>query len=57
MLRGLTAINMSQPEYNDMETIYRNTIDKGIALIGLPRPAAEEALQRGRDLRNRVHCW
>jgi len=57
LLRGLTAINMSQPEYNDMETIYRNTIDKGIALIGLPRPAAEEALQRGRDLRNRVHCW
>ncbi len=56
-LRGLTAINMSQPEYNDMETIYRNTIDKGILLLALPRPAAEDALRRGRDLRNRVHCW
>lgn len=56
-LRGLTAINMSQTEYNDMETIYRHTIDKGIALLALPRPAAEEALQRGRDLRHRVHRW
>ena len=56
-IRGLTAINLSQPEYNDMEVIFRNTIDKGINLIACPRQAAEEALQRNRDLRHRVHCW
>jgi len=29
----LTGVNMSQPQYNDMEKIYRNTVDKGIALL------------------------
>jgi len=53
--KGLYAVNMSQPEYNDMEVIYRNTIDKGIALVGLDRDAAETALRRGRDLHGRVH--
>jgi len=53
---GLSAINMSQPECNDMETIYRNTVDKGIKLIGLSRQAAVEALERRRDLHSNVHC-
>lgn len=52
---GLYAINMSQPEYNDMETIYANTVDKGIKIIGLARAAAEEAVARGRDLHGQVH--
>jgi hypothetical protein len=56
-LRGLTAIQLSQPEYNDMEVIYRHTVDQGLPLLGLPRDAAEAALRRGRDLRGRVHCW
>lgn len=30
----LYAVNMSQPEYNDMEKIYQNTVDKGIPLLG-----------------------
>ena len=51
------AINMSQPEYNDMETIFQNTVDKDIKIIGLPRNAAEEAINQGRDLRASVHCW
>jgi len=56
-LRGLCAIAMSQPEYNDMEIIYRHTVDRGIKLLGLKREAAEQALARGRDLHGQVHCW
>ncbi len=55
-LRGLRAINLSQPELNDMEKIYANTVDRGINLLGLPRRAAETAVAQGRDLRGRVHC-
>lgn len=31
-LEGLAGINMSQPEYNDMEKIFLNTVDRGIHL-------------------------
>ncbi len=53
-MRGLTAIAMSQPHLNDMGPICRNTVDKGIKLLGFPREAAESA---GRNLRGQVHCW
>jgi hypothetical protein len=53
---GLHAINMSQPEYNDMETIFANTVDKGINIIGFNLDAAEAAVARGRDLHGRVHA-
>jgi hypothetical protein len=56
-MRGVYAINMSQPEYNDMETIFRHTVDRGIKILGLARDAAEEALRQGRDLHGNVHCW
>jgi hypothetical protein len=56
-MRGVNAINMSQPEYNDMETIYRNTVDRGLQIVGLSRDAAEAALADGRDLHGNVHCW
>ena len=49
-LEGMATINMSQPEYNNMETIFEHTVDKGITIIGLPREAAEDALARGRNL-------
>jgi hypothetical protein len=55
-LRGLHAINMSQPELNNMEIIYQHTVDRGIKLLNLKREAAEAALARGRDLRGQVHC-
>ncbi len=51
------AINLSQPELNEMETVYSNTVDKGIKLLGLGREHAEAALAAGRDLRGCVHCW
>jgi len=56
-MEGLTAINMSQPDYNDMDVIFDHTVDKGLNIIGLDRDAAGAALARGRDLRGRVHCW
>jgi hypothetical protein len=55
-MNGVCAVNMSQPECNDMERIYQNTVDKGIALIQLRRDTAEAAVQQGRDLRGLVHC-
>ena len=53
-LRGITSIVMSQPEYNDMEIIYRNTVDKGIPLLGFNRSAAENSLAKGRNLHNLI---
>ena len=41
-LEGVYGINMSQPEYNDMETIYRHTVDRGIPLLAFSRPRAEQ---------------
>jgi hypothetical protein len=55
-MERLYAINMSQPEYNEMEVIYANTVDKGINIIGLNHDAAKEAVAAGRDLRGRVHA-
>ncbi len=53
----VTGIQLSQPEYNDMETIFRNTVDRGIPLLALPfSTGAEPALAAGRDLHGRVHC-
>lgn len=56
-LGGVTAVNLTQPECNDMEGIFRHTVDSGLPLLALPRGAAEAALAAGRDLRGRVHCW
>jgi hypothetical protein len=55
-ISGLSVINLSQPECNDMEIIYQNTIDKGILIIGLPSAAVKKAVLSGRNLRGRVHC-
>lgn len=54
---GLNAINLSQPHLNDMETIYRNTIDQGIKLLGFSRETAEKARAAGREFHGCVHCW
>ena len=37
---GLTGINLAQPQYNDMETIYRHTVDKGIKILTIDRNCA-----------------
>ncbi|MBQ2725943.1 MAG: hypothetical protein IJF78_09565 [Clostridia bacterium] len=46
-LPGLTGINMSQPELNDMEKIYRCTVDRGIKLLAFSRGWAEKDKARG----------
>lgn len=55
-MKGLYATNMSQPEYNDMETIFTNTVDRDIKIIGFPKQAAVQALEQKRDLHGNVHC-
>ncbi len=54
-MEGLYGINMSQPHLNDMETIYKATVDKGIPLLGFIAEAAREAMDNGRDLKGYVH--
>jgi len=54
-MEGMYAVHMSQPEMNDLEIILRHTVDKGIALLGLRRDAAESVLATGRNLHGLVH--
>ena len=42
----LYGINMSQPELNDMETIYRNTVDKDIRILAFSLAWAEKDINR-----------
>ncbi|MHC4788947.1 MAG: uroporphyrinogen decarboxylase family protein [Planctomycetota bacterium] len=55
-VRGLKAVHMSQPGWNDMEVILRHTAEKGIKLLGLKTEAAEAARRAGLPLRGQVHC-
>jgi hypothetical protein len=55
-MSAMHAINLSQPHLNEMETIYRNTVDREINLLGFSRQYAEDALAAGRDLHGCVHC-
>lgn len=45
-LPKLYGINMSQPELNDMEKIWSNTVDRGIKMLMFPRGWAEKDLVR-----------
>ncbi len=51
----LYGINMSQPQLNDMEKIYRNTVDKGIKIIDFSRAYAERDVIRTGGFKGRVH--
>jgi len=53
-LPGLTGVNLSQPQYNDMETIYRNTVDQGINILAFNRDRAREDLGRAGGYRHRL---
>jgi hypothetical protein len=53
-IKDLYAVNLTQPQYNDMEIIFRNTVDKGIKLIGFDGEAAREAIKSGRDLHSNI---
>ena len=54
-LPQLHGFNLTQPHLNDMERIYRQTLDRGIPLLGLPRQAAEEALRQERANLHLIH--
>ncbi|MCX6132164.1 MAG: hypothetical protein NTU47_00010 [Ignavibacteriales bacterium] len=59
MLSGMEkiyAIHMAQPEHNDPEVIFRNTVDKNIRILGLKLDIVRQARERGRDLKRSVHC-
>lgn len=56
-IEGVYAINMSQPGYNDMEKILKNTVDKGIKIIGLSRETSEELKKKGRDLKKSIQSF
>ena len=45
-LPGLFGINLSQPEYNDMEKIYQNSVDKGICILGFHPTRAKQDVTR-----------
>ena len=50
----LTGVNLSQPEYNDMETIYRNTVDQGIPLLAFPTERAFADVKRPGGFHSRL---
>ena len=54
-LDGLYAINMSQPHYNDMETIYQSTVDRGIKILGFHRETALRDLSRAGGFHHNLH--
>jgi hypothetical protein len=54
-MRKAWCVQMSQPEYNNMETIWQHTVDKGLRLNGMPRAAGEAAVKAGRDLKRFMH--
>ena len=53
-LDKLYGINMSQPEYNDMEIIYRNTVDRGIPLLGFSHARASADVHRPGGFHGRI---
>jgi hypothetical protein len=56
-MRGVYAVHMSQPQYNDMEKMLTYTADAGINLLGLEPDAARAVVAGGRKLRGRVHSY
>lgn len=44
---GLYAVNVAQPHLNDMEKIYKNTVDRGIKLIAFDINRAKQDIARG----------
>ena len=53
-LPEVTGINLSQPEYNNMEKIFQNTVDNGKQILGLDENAIKAGLSRPGGLRGMV---
>ena len=54
---GLTGVNLAQAEYNDMETIYRHTVDKGIKILILNRQHALRDKDRAGGYNHCLSTW
>lgn len=52
---GVFGVNMSQPHLNHMETIYQNTVDCGIQLLGFCRDTALRDLSRQGGFHGNLH--
>lgn len=55
-LNGLYAVNLSQPELNDMNIIYKNTIQKNIPIFGMANSEVNRCLREGIDMKGLVHA-
>ena len=49
------GINMSQPDYNDMEKIYKHTVDKGIKILGFSNTWAQNNKDRKGGFNHCMH--
>ena len=54
-LPGLHGVQMSQPELNDMDIIYHNTVDRGIKLLAFNKKTAEAHLSREGGFRHNLN--
>ncbi len=57
LVPGLTGVNLAQPHYNDMETIYKNTVDRGIKILMLDRGCALKDQTRTGGYHNSLSTW
>ena len=53
---GVYGVQMSQPEYNDMEKIYANTVEKGIKLLAFNPERARADVSRPGAFRGNLQC-
>lgn len=54
---GLTGVNLAQAHYNDMETIYKHTVDKGIKILILERSRALSDADRAGGYHHNLSTW
>lgn len=54
-LDKMGGIQLSQPDYNDMNVIFDHTVDKNIKLLGLRQDGVEAAMKNNRPLKGQVH--
>ncbi len=53
-IQNLYGVNISQPHLNDMEVIYKNTVDKGICILGFDHAHALQDVQRNNQFNHRL---
>lgn len=54
-MNKIYGVNLSQPQYNDMEKIYRATVDRGIKILAFNKDRAHADLSREGNYRHNLH--